>query len=181
MFSMTKLITVFGATGVQGGSVVNAIVNHPDLSKLYRVRAITRNTKKPAAQKLSERGVQVASADLDDGTSVKNALTGSHVVFAVTNYWEKQLKQSEITQGKGIADACREVGVEHLIWSALPHVTELTQGALSGVEHFDSKAEVAKYIEEMKGDMIATYFMPGFYMQNIKGMIQLDENGEPTL
>jgi hypothetical protein len=38
----------------------------------------------------------------------------------------------------------------------------MTNGVLRGVEHFDSKAEVAEYIETIKGDMVATYFMPGF-------------------
>jgi hypothetical protein len=57
----------------------------------------------------------------------------------------------------------------------------MTNGALKGVEHFDSKAEVAEYIETMKGDMVATYFMPGFYMQNIRGMIRPGQDGVPTL
>ena len=38
----------------------------------------------------------------------------------------------------------------------------MTAGALKGVEHFDSKAEVAEYIELTKGsDMAAAYFMAG--------------------
>lgn len=57
----------------------------------------------------------------------------------------------------------------------------MTNGVLKGVEHFDSKAEVAEYIETTKGDMTATYFMPGFYMQNIKGMIRPGRDGVPTL
>lgn len=48
----------------------------------------------------------------------------------------------------------------------------MTNGVLKGVEHFDSEAEIAEYIETTKGDMVATYFMPGFYVQNIKGMIR---------
>ena len=56
----------------------------------------------------------------------------------------------------------------------------MTDGALSHVEHFDSKAEVAEYIDSMKGDMAATYFMPGFYMTNIKGQIRPGQDGTPT-
>jgi len=48
------------------------------------------------------------------------------------------------------------------------------------VEHFDSKAEVAEYIESIKGDMAATYFMPGFYAQNVKGFIRPGPDGIPT-
>jgi hypothetical protein len=99
----------------------------------------------------------------------------------VTNYWEKQSKRIEVEQGRTIAQVCKAVGVKHLIWSALPHVSKMTNGVLTGVEHFDSKAEVAEYIDTMKGDMVATYFMPGFYMQNIKGMINPGQDGVPTL
>jgi len=109
---------------------------------------------------------------MDDAESVARVIAGSYAVFAVTNYWEKQSKESEIKQGKAIADASKAAGVAHLVWSALPNVTKLTNGVLKEVEHFDSKAEVAEYIKGMKGDMVVTYFMPGFYMQNIKGMIR---------
>ena len=181
MSSNKKLITVFGATGVQGGSVVNTLLAHPTLSKEFSIRAITRDPSKPNAQKLASRGVETVKADVEDVESLKDALQHSYAVFAVTNYWEKMSKSGEIQQGKNIADACKALGVNHLIWSSLPHVTKLTNGVLKGVEHFDSKAEVELYIRSMKGDMAATYFMPGFYMQNIKGMINSGQDGMPTL
>jgi uncharacterized protein YbjT (DUF2867 family) len=57
---MTKLITVFGATGNQGGSVVRAILSHPQLSKEWKIRGITRDPTnlKPNAQKLVSEGVE---------------------------------------------------------------------------------------------------------------------------
>ena len=178
--SQSKLLTVFGATGVQGGSVVKSILAHPKLSKEYKIRAITRDPSKPNAQALAAKGVEPVKADLNDPDSLAHALQGSDAVFAVTNYWEKASKSGEIAQGKAIADTAKAVGVKHLIWSALPHVTKMTNGALSHVEHFDSKAEVAEYIESMKGEeMVATYFMPGFYMSNIKGMIKKNQDGVP--
>lgn len=171
----SKIITVFGATGLQGGSVVKSILASPTLS--YKIRAVTRDPSKPNAQALASQGVELVKADLEDAESVKHALQGSHAVFAVTNYWEKASKEGEIKQGKTIADASKAVGVKHLIWSALPAVTKLTNGALTKVEHFDSKAVVAEYIESMKGDMVSTYFMPGFYMKNIKTMIKPNQDG----
>jgi uncharacterized protein YbjT (DUF2867 family) len=58
---MAKIITVFGATGNQGGSVVRAILNHPELSKEWKVRGITRNVNKPDAQALVGKGVEMVS------------------------------------------------------------------------------------------------------------------------
>jgi uncharacterized protein YbjT (DUF2867 family) len=178
----SNLITVFGATGVQGGSVTKALLSHPILCKTHTIRAITRDPTKPSARDLASQGVETVRADLSQADSILQAIQGSYAVFAVTNYWEKQSKSLEIQQGKLIADSCKAAGVRLLIWSALPHVTQMTNGVLKAVEHFDSKAEVAEYIEQTKGpDMAATYFMPGFYMQNIKGMIRPDKNGVPTL
>jgi uncharacterized protein YbjT (DUF2867 family) len=177
----SKIITVFGSTGVQGGSVVKSILAHTKLSKEFKIRGVTRDPSKPSGKALADKGVEPVKADLDDPQSIKRALEGSYVAFAVTNYWEKMSKENEVNQGKAIADACKALGVKHLVWSALPHVTKMTEGALPHVEHFDSKAEVAEYIETMKGDMTATYFMPGFYMQNIKGMIRPGQDGVPTI
>jgi hypothetical protein len=65
------------------------------------------------------------------------------------------------------------LGVKHFIRSTLPYVIKLTDRMLKGVGNCDSKAGVELYIQSMKGDMIATYFMPDSYMQNIKGMIKV--------
>jgi uncharacterized protein YbjT (DUF2867 family) len=56
---MSKLFVVFGATGQQGGALVNYILSHPEFSKSFRLRGITRNADSPAAKKLNERGVEI--------------------------------------------------------------------------------------------------------------------------
>jgi len=58
---MSKILTVFGATGNQGGSVIRAILADPVLSKEFKIRGITRDTSKPAAQALVSKGVEVVS------------------------------------------------------------------------------------------------------------------------
>ena len=58
---MSKIITVFGATGKQGGSVVRAILADPILSKEFKVRAVTRDTGKPAAKDLAAKGAVVVA------------------------------------------------------------------------------------------------------------------------
>jgi hypothetical protein len=174
-----KIITVFGATGNQGGSTANAIFN--SFSSKYKVRAITRDTTKPASQALASKGAELAQADTNDAESLKAAIRGSYGVFAVTNYWETQSKSGEIQQGKNIVDACKAEGVKHLIWSTLPHVGKLTNGELSKVEHFESKADVAEYAAQVKGDMIVSYFMPGYFMSNLTRQFKPDDAGVLTL
>jgi uncharacterized protein YbjT (DUF2867 family) len=56
---MSKIFTVFGATGNQGGSVIRAVLADPVLSKEYKLRGVTRDVSKPAAQALSAKGVEM--------------------------------------------------------------------------------------------------------------------------
>lgn len=58
---MSKTITVFGATGNQGGSVVHAILADPVLSKEFKVRGVTRDVNKPNAKRLASMGVELVT------------------------------------------------------------------------------------------------------------------------
>ena len=172
----TKVLTVIGATGQQGGSVVRFVGEHPRLSKEYKLRAVTRDPSKA----LLPNGVEVVQADLNDVESLKKAFSGSHAIFGVTNYWERCDKQFEKQQGINIADAAKAAGARHLIWSASTNVTRLTNGKITGCDYFDNKAEVMEYIEEMRGDMVATYPTPAVFMQTIK-YVEMKRNSEGRL
>ncbi len=71
---MAQTITVLGATGVQGGSVVKALLK----DKSWKVRAITRDPSKDTAQALSAQGVEVVSANIDDEQSLIKAFEVSY-------------------------------------------------------------------------------------------------------
>lgn len=58
---MSNIITVFGATGNQGGSVIRSLLADPVLSKEYKIRGITRDITKDAAKKLSSQGVEMVT------------------------------------------------------------------------------------------------------------------------
>ncbi|KAK7962346.1 Pex13 protein [Apiospora aurea] len=162
-----KIITVFGATGNQGGSVVQTFLHDAKLKDEWSVRGVTRDVSKDSSKKLAAQGVDVVSADLNDKASIVEALKGSYAVFAVTNYWEKMDDKLEVQQGKNLADAAKEANVKFLIWSSLYNVHKLSKGALPHVYHFDSKATVEEYIREL--GIPAAFFMPGFYMSNLPG------------
>jgi len=175
---MSKIITVFGATGNQGGSVINSLLNDAQLSKEFKIRGVTRDTSKPAAQDLKSKGVELVAADLNSKESLQAALKDSHTVFLVTNFWESANPTTETTQGKNVADVAKEAGVQHLIFSSLLHVTELTKGRLTHVTHFDSKADVEKYIREI--GVPATFYLPGYFMSNLEQAIQAGDDGTLT-
>lgn len=66
---MVGILTVIGATGAQGGSVVDAALK----AGTYKVRAITRNTSSDKAKALVAQGAEVVSADLNNEDSLAKA------------------------------------------------------------------------------------------------------------
>ncbi|KAL1681154.1 hypothetical protein EV122DRAFT_288197 [Schizophyllum commune] len=175
-----QIITVFGATGKQGGSVVDSILGDATASARFAVRAVTRDVSKPSAKALVAKGAEVVSANLDDKESLRTAIKGSYGVFAVTNFWEYIDGDREIAQGKNIADVCKEENVQHTIWSSVLNVTKLSKGVLSKVAHFDSKATIEEYFRDL--GIPATYFLAGFYMSNFPGqMLSASPDGKWTL
>jgi uncharacterized protein YbjT (DUF2867 family) len=67
---MSKLLTVFGASGVQGGSVIRSVLADPILSKSFKIRAVTRDATKPTAQTLEKQGVEVITVSLHSHSSL---------------------------------------------------------------------------------------------------------------
>nr|XP_012326239.1 nmrA-like family domain-containing protein 1 [Aotus nancymaae] len=152
-----EVITVFGATGAQGGSVARAILE----GKKFAVRAVTRDVTKPKALALRDLGAEVVKGDLDDKASVDDALKGAYGAFVVTNFWETFNKDKEVQQGKLVADTAKHLGLKHVVYSGLENVKQLTGGKLE-VPHFDGKGEVEEYFWSLGVPMtsvrVAAYF-----------------------
>ncbi|KAL2822264.1 NmrA-like family-domain-containing protein [Aspergillus cavernicola] len=53
-----------------------------------------------------------------------------------------------------------------MIWSSLPNVTEMTHGEVTNVHHYDSKAEVERYVRSLSFP-ISVFYLAGWYMQNV--------------
>ena len=100
---MSKILTVFGATGQQGGSVIASVLKHPKLSTTYKIRAVTRDPSKPSGEALAKQGAEVVKADLGDKDSVKKAVEGSYAVFGVTNCKSTTLQPLRKSARKAIA------------------------------------------------------------------------------
>jgi uncharacterized protein YbjT (DUF2867 family) len=162
---MSNILAVFGATGVQGGSLINYVLNDPELSQKYRIRAITRDVDSEKAKQLKEK-TEVVQADIFNKSSLEAALEGVHTVFAVTvpSFGPDGL-EIEYSSGKTIADVAVQKGSKYIIFSTLPAVSEISGGKYSHVYMFDAKAKIEHYI---RGLPIKSAFVSlGFFMQNL--------------
>lgn len=56
-----KIITVFGATGKQGGSIVRTFLNDAKLKDTWAIRGVSRSVESEGAKKLSAQGVEVVA------------------------------------------------------------------------------------------------------------------------
>ncbi|KAG6033259.1 hypothetical protein E4U19_006731 [Claviceps sp. Clav32 group G5] len=173
---MSKILTVFGATGIQGGSVIRAILADKALSREFTIRGITRDVNKPAAQALTAKGVQVVKADMSSPKEAHPAVQNAHTIFLVTNFWESMSPATEIAQGKAVTDAAKAAGVKHIIFSSLLHVSDASNGRLSHVTHFDSKAQIEAYIRA--SGVPSTFVQPGLYMTGLFGFIRQNPEGK---
>lgn len=154
-----KLIVVFGATGAQGGSVARALLE----DGAFAVRAVTRSPGRKEAAELRRRGAELMRADQDDERSLEEALTGAHGAFVVTNFWEHCSKEKEVAQGRRLADLSKRLGLQHVVYSGLENVKQLTKGRLE-VLHFDGKGEVEEYFRTV--NVPTTTIRLPFYYEN---------------
>ncbi|HEY8851220.1 MAG TPA: NmrA/HSCARG family protein [Gemmatimonadaceae bacterium] len=166
-----KIIAVVGATGAQGGGLVRAILD--DKNGSFTARAITRNVNSDKAKALADAGAEVVTADLDDVKSLKKAFEGVHGAFCVTNFWEHFKPEKEISQARNMAQAAKDAGVKHVIWSTLEDTRESIplsddrMPTLMGkykVPHFDGKGEANAIFTQL--GVPTTFLVTSFYWEN---------------
>lgn len=121
-----KLIAVMGATGCQGGAVVDALLKCSDQ---FDIRAITRNPDSKAAKALAEKGIELFKADADNEDSMIAAFTGAYGAFLVTDFWSDMDMKHEIEQTKILNRAVIAADVKHVVLSTLEDSRPLIQKA----------------------------------------------------
>jgi uncharacterized protein YbjT (DUF2867 family) len=155
-----RTIAVLGATGGQGGGVVDALLS----GETFRVRAVVRDPATDAANALARRGVDLVQADLLDPGSLRRAFEGAHGAFVVTNFWDAAQMGKETAIATAAVEAARASGVHHLVWSTLPDCETISGGRFH-VAHFTDKARVDPIVAGA-GFRWHTFVRPPMYFQN---------------
>lgn len=166
-----RIIAVMGATGAQGGGLVQAMLDDP--ASGFKPRAITRNKNSEKAKALAKQGVEVVEANIDDVESLKQAFAGAYGAYCVTFFWEHMSPEKELQEAENLAIAAGYSGIQHAIWSTLEDtrkwvpVNDTRMPTLKDkykVPHFDVKGEANSFFTKYK--VPTTFLLTSFYWDN---------------
>jgi len=91
------------------------------------------------------------------------------VTFKLPHETEAQISTEEVILGKRIADAAKDIGIKHFLYSSLPSISKASGGKFTKVYHFENKSIVDKYLEQLD-DLPTTVLLPGLFTSNyLKG------------
>ncbi|MEP7145958.1 MAG: NmrA/HSCARG family protein [bacterium] len=148
-----KIILVTGATGQQGGAVARHL-----LKGGWKIKALVRDESKQAAQEIKKLGAELITGDMADSSSIEKAMKDVYGVFSVQNFWQHGY-EGELKQAKIVAEAAKNAGVKHFVFSSVGGADRNTK-----VPHFEVKFDVEKYIKSL--GLPYTYIRPVFFMEN---------------
>lgn len=157
-------IAVFGATGRQGGAVVDALLQHE-----APVRALVRDPGSDRAQGLAARGVELTAIRTDDPASLTAALTGVRAFYFMTpeaNNLEEV--EREVRIGTALVDAAVAARVPHVVFNSV-----FGADRESDVPHHDSKRIIEEHLR--KSGLKATMVRPAPFMEEMAPRLEQGE------
>lgn len=164
--SETRPILVAGATGKQGGAVVNAL-----LKAGRPVRALVRDPASAAAKALAGQGVEVVKGDYNDAASLDAAMAGAWGVFSVQMGSHPGDPDTEVVTGKAFVEAAKRAGVDTVVHTSVARAGD--QKNFVGWDegrweplYWDNKAAVIDVVKA-QGFRHWTILKPAMIMQNL--------------
>jgi uncharacterized protein YbjT (DUF2867 family) len=135
---------------------------------------VTRSLDSDKARALAARGAEVVEADHDDPASIRRALDGAYGAYFVTFFWDHFSVEKEMAHVRAMAEAARDAGIRHAIWSTLEDTRKYVpleddrMPTLQGkykVPHFDGKGEADHYFIE--AGVPVTFLLASYYWDNM--------------
>ncbi|KAI3574299.1 hypothetical protein IWW34DRAFT_809864 [Fusarium oxysporum f. sp. albedinis] len=164
-----KVLTVFGITGSQGGSVARSLLKNK--VNRFVLRGITRNLNSDQTKALSAEGVDMVQADGLIPEQMAQALEGSWGVFVNLPSDDPSIGKpngpSETDVGMAVVDAAVKAGVQHFVFSGMVSAIKITNGAVPNPS-FDEKHSISEYAKG-KNFKSVVVVSPGWYMENHLG------------
>lgn len=180
-----KPILITGATGKQGGAVLEQLASHQSSTE-FVLCAVTRNTTSAAAQKIRQRfpDVLLVQGDLNDVPdlfkSAQNTLKSAGKPSQIWGVYSVQISlgpgatfEGEINQGNALIDESVAQGVKHFVYSSVDRGGNAKSfDNETPIPHFQSKYRVEKHLLEKAGaqgeNMGWTILRPVAFMENLE-------------
>lgn len=156
---------IVGATGKQGGSVIDALLALPSAN--FHILALTRNTESSSAKRLAAKPrVSVIQGDPmhPEPLFQKAAITG---VFCVTVHGKEGAEEA---QAEGLIDASIKHDVKHFVFASADRGGDaISDENPTPVPHIATKYRIEKYLKEKSAgtSMAWTMLRPVTFMDNL--------------
>ncbi|RMZ73392.1 hypothetical protein GMOD_00007899 [Pyrenophora seminiperda CCB06] len=162
-----KTILVTGATGKQGGSVIDALLkaNAP-----YEILALTRDAQSASSKRLLAKSstIKLITGNLDateDVFSKAKKVTKTPIwgVFSV-----QPVGKNETAQGKALVDASLKHGVSHFVYTSVDRGVNSDTDP-TNVPHFITKYNIEQHLFSKAKDSKMTYTVlrPVGFLDNV--------------
>jgi uncharacterized protein YbjT (DUF2867 family) len=150
-------VLLIGVTGGTGGHVVKGFLEQG----VTNLRAITRkiDLNRPSLAKMSEAGVELVEANLDDERSLEAAFAGiSHVYCHATSADSAKADPLEVERAKRVAQAAKKADIKHFVYNSAGGADRN-----SGISHIEQKYKVEQILKE--ADLPTTMLRACLFME----------------
>ncbi|PBP27988.1 NAD(P)-binding protein [Diplocarpon rosae] len=169
---MAKHFLVTGATGKQGGAVIDALLSSSQNATIF---ALTRNTQSKSAQALALKApdqVKLLPGDLKECSAIFSSVAVPiDGVFCVSipAWGFRADPNAEEAQGRALIDAAIAHGVRHFVYTSVDRHGSDSDENTTDVPHFISKANIEKHLiaRSRTSQMSWSILRPTAFMDNI--------------
>lgn len=171
---MSRAVLITGATGKQGGAVVNALLK---ANADFEILALTRDSQSASAQRLVQKSpkIKLVAGNLDAPDNIfskakeitKTPIWGVYSVQVAIGGGATH--KTEEVQGKALIDVSLKNGVKHFVYSSVDRGGSKSDDNPTDVPHFISKHKVEQYLYEKtkNGEMDWTILRPVAFFDNL--------------
>jgi uncharacterized protein YbjT (DUF2867 family) len=157
---MSKAILVTGATGKQGGAVIDALLKQNDED--ITILAVTRNITGPGAHKLKAKSkfIRLVQGDLNDVPALIREAQNVAGYRAIYGVYSVQVSmgpdvtfEGEVRQGKALIHESIHAGIEHFVYGSVERGgDEASWKNRTPIPHFQSKYEIERYLRHQTAE-----------------------------
>lgn len=177
---MSRALLITGATGNQGGAVIDALLSKQPTD--FLILAVTRNAQSPSAKRLTSKSpsIKLVEGNLDSVPALFESakLTAGAVpiwgVYSVQTIMGKGVTlDGEVRQGKAMVDESIKAGVKHFVYSSVDRGgDDRSWDNPTPVPHFKTKHQIEHHLRDSTANgtstMGWTILRPVIFMENLQ-------------